>query len=167
MLGASTLKEGLLNGSVAGTSSLQDLRLRRDRRAGAEERELLSTKRRICGRGGRERLRQKHPAQPAGRAGSAHLRQGVSGRAGYFCHEGAGAHHLPPPEHRFCIPGVQPHPGIDGGAEHPVPGAAGLPEAGHRLSGRIAGRAGSPPAAESSAQPAFRRAAAAGGHRAC
>ncbi len=46
------------------------------------------------------------------------------------------------------------------------PGIAGLPEAGHGVSGRTAGCAGPPQAAQSPARPAFRRAAAARGHRA-
>ena len=152
--------------SVAGTGPLQDLRHRRDCRAGAEGRELLSAQGRICGRGGRERFRQEHSAQSAGRAGHPYLRQGAAGRAGFVCHERAGAHHLPPPEHRLCVSGVQPDPGADRGAEYPVPGIAGLPEAGHGVSGRIAGCAGPPQAAQSPARPAFRRAAAARGHRA-
>ena len=37
--------------------------------------------------------------------------KGAAGRAGFVCHERAGAHHLPPPEHRLCVSGVQPDPG--------------------------------------------------------
>ncbi len=47
-----------------------------------------------------------------------------------FAMKDRGADDLPPPQYRFYLSGIQPHPGTDRRTEHPVPGAAGLPKAG-------------------------------------